>query len=226
MSEPIQAISQGNYILQAPPASSYMNLSGLEYDGDKISGYAGSAFKAGTDLEFEYDSADNISAINSSAISTTPSQALYAKSPLYAGVSGTSSFIGVDETLLAQLIESAASAKYNETVLFSGNLTGNGATAQLSEPIQNFEKIKVYGHTDDGAQCTWFTEFYPIENTLMDIGVATNNAGWGKWFNFTITTGGLYTNVTGRVLTFGTDTWGVLTNYGMTRVIGINRKEA
>lgn len=112
---------------------------------------------------------------------------------------------------------------YNETVLYSGNLTGNGSTAQLSESIQNFEKIKVYGHTDDGLQCPWFTEFYPTETT-MDIGAASNNAGWGKWFNFTITTGGLYTNVTGRVITFGSTTWGNLTNWGTTKVIGINRK--
>ena len=111
----------------------------------------------------------------------------------------------------------------DETVLFSGNLTGNGSTAQLSEPITNFEKIKVYGHTDDGIQCPWFTEFYPNENITMDVGVATNNHGWAKWFNFNITTGGLYTNVTGKVLTFGTTTWSDLVNYGMTRVIGINR---
>lgn len=111
----------------------------------------------------------------------------------------------------------------DETVLYSGEVKSNGATAQLSEPITNFEKIKVYGHTDDGTQCPWFTEFYPVENKTMDIGVAVNNAGWAKWFNFTITTGGLYTNVTGRVLTFGTTTWGNLTNYAMTKVIGINR---
>ena len=110
----------------------------------------------------------------------------------------------------------------DETVLFSGNLTGNGATAQLSEPITNFERIKVYGHTDDGIQCPWFTEFYPSAE-VEDVGVASNNKGWAKWFNFTITSGGLYTNVTGRVLTFGTTTWGNLDTYGMTRVVGINR---
>ena len=110
----------------------------------------------------------------------------------------------------------------DETVLWSGDITGNGATAQLSEPIQNFEKIKVYGHTDDGIKCPWFTEFYPNDNTI-EIGVATNNAGWGKWFNFTITTGGLYTNVTGRVLTFGTTNWNNISNYGMTKIVGINR---
>jgi hypothetical protein len=122
---------------------------------------------------------------------------------------------------ITQPSEGVVRISNDETVLWSGNLTGNGATAQLSEPITNFERIKVYGHTDDGMFCPWFTEFYPDNNT-MDVGVAANNQGWAKWFNFTITTGGLYTNVTGRVLTFGTTTWGNL-NYGMTRVIGINR---
>ena len=40
----IQSISQNNYILQAPPPSATMFTTALEYDGDKISGYAGSAF--------------------------------------------------------------------------------------------------------------------------------------------------------------------------------------
>ena len=68
MSEPIQSIAQNNYILQAPTPTATMFTTELEYDGDKISGYAGSAFKAGTDLEFGYDSADHISAINNSAL--------------------------------------------------------------------------------------------------------------------------------------------------------------
>jgi len=122
------------------------------------------------------------------------------------------------------MVDNTLVASTDETVLYSGNLTGNGSTAQLSEPITNFERIKVYGHTDDGIYCTWFTEFYPAAEQTTDVGVATNNRGWAKWFNFTITTGGLYTNVTGRVLTFGTTTdWGNLDYYGMTRVIGINR---
>lgn len=47
MSEPIQAIATNNYILAAPVGSGYMETSALEYDGDKISGYSGSAFAGG-----------------------------------------------------------------------------------------------------------------------------------------------------------------------------------
>lgn len=121
------------------------------------------------------------------------------------------------------LVDNTLVFSNDETVLYEGELSGNGATAQLSEPIQNFEKIKVYGHTDDGRYCSWFTEFYPVENHTAEFGVATNNHGWAKWFDFTITTGGLYTNVTGKVLTFGTTTWNNLDFYGTTKVIGVNR---
>lgn len=174
-----------------------MVVSGLEYNAvNEISGYNGSAIaQYGAEKQWLVHDDTLVHAVNS---------AQYA---LGVNVSAVQTLIGLDET-----------------VLYSGDLTGNGATAQLSEPIQNFEKIKVYGHTDDGIQCPWFTEFYPTENKI-ELGVATNNAGWAKWFNFTITTGGLYTNVTGRVLTFGTTTWNDLTNYGMTRVIGIGRKQ-
>lgn len=165
-----------------PLPEGLMDTSALGYDGNgNISGYNGSAFaqpnldtylqntdltivdnkvteisgvelSAGTELEFEYDSADNISAINNSAISTTPSQALYAKSPLYAGVSGTSSFIGVDETLLAQLIQQATSAAYNETKLWTTTATAgeNIQTFNLSEPYTGFERIKIFYHINDG----------------------------------------------------------------------------
>lgn len=47
MSEPIQSIATNNYLLATPIGSGYMETSALEYDGDKISGYAGSAFAGG-----------------------------------------------------------------------------------------------------------------------------------------------------------------------------------
>ena len=58
MSEPIQAIATNNYLLATPIGSGYMETSALEYDGDKISGYAGSAFKAGD--EFPQSATDAI----------------------------------------------------------------------------------------------------------------------------------------------------------------------
>ena len=47
MSEPIQSIAQNNYILSNDRPDT-MYTSELEYDGDKISGYAGSAFAGDT----------------------------------------------------------------------------------------------------------------------------------------------------------------------------------
>lgn len=44
-------------------------------------------------LTFGYDTADNISAINNSGITMTPSRDLYVKAPLYTGMSGTSAYI-------------------------------------------------------------------------------------------------------------------------------------
>ena len=230
MSEPIQAISQGNYILQAPPASSYMNLSGLEYDGDKISGYAGSAFKAGTDLEFEYDSADNISAINSSAISTTPSQALYAKSPLYAGVSGTSSFIGINSGDLARMLG------VDETVLFSGSTQ----SPNLTDSIWNYKKISLLigddttntkvsnsqmYYTDDiaaiGSGFSIFQTCKRKDGGYISMGayINVNNGGSG----FTVASVGGWASWDNSTCQYqGAGTWAPR----FYKVIGIGRKEA
>ena len=187
-----------------------MNESAFEYDtGNKISGYNGSAFACGSEIPTA------VSGYWQSASDTVCANS---------GVWGGSALqISAGPGIKFELVNDTLVASTNETVLYEGDLSGNGATAQLSEPIQNFERIKVYGHTDDGIQYPWFTEFYPIENTLMEFGVASNNAGWGKWFYFNITTGGLYTNMTGRVLTFGTTTWNNLDFYGTTKVIGVNR---
>ena len=200
-----------------------------EYDNtNKISAINGSALAGGSDIPsgtmnvsgFEYNAVNEISAYNGSAIAQygAEKQWLVHDDTLVHAANSAQYALGVNLSAVAQLLG------VDETVLFSGNLTGNGASAQLSEPIQNFERIKVYGHTDDGLNSPWFTEFYPDENSMMDVGAATNNAGWGKWFSFTITTGGLYTNMTGRVITFGSTTWGNLDNWGTTRVVGIGRK--
>jgi len=213
----------------ASATSGLMQTSGLEYDGDKISGYMGSAFKAGTDLEFEYDSADNISAINSSAISTTPSQALYAKSPLYAGVSGTSSFIGVDETLLSDMVEQVASANYNETVLWSGNSTGSGFVFELSGNISDYNYIEMYG-TDVDGWCGYAktpTEYFTTANRIPIVtqhyGTQTKN----------IIMRGMYVHPTSDTsldsVSFGFDYAGTAnpnSNFSMKRIVGIGRKEA
>ena len=71
MSEPIQSIAQNNYILQAPPPTATMFTTELEYDGDKISGYAGSAFKAGDEFPVSADEAIQYVQTNSATIDDT-----------------------------------------------------------------------------------------------------------------------------------------------------------
>lgn len=55
-------------------------------------------------LTFSYDSLDNISAINNSGITMTPSRDLYVKEPLYTGMTGTSAYIGVYESAIQPLV--------------------------------------------------------------------------------------------------------------------------
>ena len=55
-------------------------------------------------LEFSYDSANYISAINNSAISTTPGRDLYVREPLYTGMTGDSAYIGVYESAIQPLV--------------------------------------------------------------------------------------------------------------------------
>lgn len=157
------AIWNDRYILQAPPPASTMFTTELEYDGDKISGYAGSAFKAGTDLEFGYDSADNISAINNSAISTTPSQKLYLQSPLTTGTSGTSAYIGILSADLAKMMG------VDETVLWEGNGPSVSNKTQdfvLNESYENFSKLQIWWGNQPGTnnRGTVITN-YPVDNT-------------------------------------------------------------
>ena len=216
----------GDYLTAVP--DTYLQNNDLEITNNKITGISGVPLAGGGDVPkgvmaesaIGYNAVNEISGYNGSAIAQygAEKQWLVHDDTLVHASNSAQYALGVNLSALQRLMG------VDETVLFSGNLTGNGATAQLSEHITNFERIKVYGHSDDGIQCPWFTEFYPVENLAAEIGVATNNHGWAKWFCFNITTGGLYTNVTGRVLTFGSTTWGDLNNWGITRVIGIGRR--
>lgn len=218
--------NESGYLTAVP--DTYLQNTDLSTEDGKVTAISGIPLSAGGDVPegvmvesgLEYNAVNEISGYNGSAIAQygAEKQWLVHDDTLVHAANSAQYALGVNLSAVAQLLG------VDETVLYIGNLTGNGATVQLSEPIQNFERIKVYGHTDDGMNCPWFAEFYPVEQ-LMDVGAAANNAGWGKWFNFTITTGGLYTNVTGRVITFGSTTWGNLSNWGTTKVVGIGRKQ-
>jgi hypothetical protein len=94
--------NSGNYLTAIP--DTYLQNTDLTITDNKVIEISGIPLSAGTELEFEYDAADNISAINNSAISTTPSRDLYIKAPLYTGMTGTSAFIGVYESAIQPLV--------------------------------------------------------------------------------------------------------------------------
>lgn len=148
MSEPIQSIAQNNYILQSTPSTATMFTTELEYDGDKISGYAGSAFKAGTDLEFGYDSADNISAINNSALTDVNLNNIVQTNSGAWGGSALPISAGPGINVQLENDTLVFSTVPNETVLFNGEryLSATGPFT-LSENPYNFEKIQLWGRT-------------------------------------------------------------------------------
>ena len=209
----------------------YLQNTDLTITDNKVTEISGIPLSAGTELEFEYDAADNISAINSSAISTTPAQALYAQNPLYFSATGASSYMGNNSADLARMLG------VDETVLWEGNIPmTSGSTARCSESIYNFNKIKfLYNGSADG-------EYQQNSNYIVetDQTSATNRISWedgftignncyNRYFNrFTISNG------TDLTLTNATCYWGQtahagysLTGHGGSfyKIIGIGRKE-
>ena len=189
---------------------------------DRISAINNSAIAGGTDLEFGYTDADTISSINNSALTDVGLNNIVQTNSGSWG--GSALPISAGPGIKVNLVDNTLVFSNDETVLFEGDALHNNATATLSEPFTNFEKIKVYGHTDDGTNYPWYTEL-PTFSGIGFIGVATNNAGWSKWFGLSVPDTTHIVPYTGYVATWASTTTGYLSNnWGITRVIGINRK--
>ena len=161
MSEPIQSISQGNYLL-----------------------------------------------------SNMAAQKLYAQSPLTTGVSGTSAYIGIEP-----------SARYNETVLWSGS-AGTGTNLVLSENYTNFDRLRF-------EYRPWSTGETP-SHQISEVGTTYNNFTLGSFWNngntyatFIYTYQGNGTNQLNfiRGAFNNGNQWSTAGNINMFKVVGINRKE-
>ena len=73
---------------------------------------------------------------------------------------------------------------YNETVLWSGTLT-NGKTANLSESVQNFEKIKVYTHESQRKRnlvSEYETDYFNTQPMIAVCIPDIENADSKSWF--------------------------------------------
>ena len=87
---------------------------------------------------------------NNYLLSNLDAQKLYAQSPLTTGVSGTSAYIGLEP-----------SARYNETVLWSG--TALSGECSLTENWDNFKKLQFDYSLKDG----WTTAARPHGTSII-----------------------------------------------------------
>ena len=163
---------------------------------------------------------------NNYLLSNLDAQKLYAQSPLTTGVSGTSAYIGLEP-----------SARYNETVLWSGNsgqLTADRIlTLHLTEAASSFEKIEIYNNCSYGAgtHVTTVVHNDSSENNQYPISVAGGNSDGTSYY---VDKG--YVKFSGTSAIFGGGSrfnWqsptsgSISTNRGFTtiKIVGINRKE-
>lgn len=239
MSEPIQAIATNNYILAAPVGSGYMETSALEYDGDKISGYAGSAFKAGD--EFPQSATEAIETVTANSADWNGTTETVSSN---SGVWGGSALpVSAGKGVKISLQNDTLVFSNDEAVLWEGDTSG---TINLSESPMNFERIKVFYNSVEGSanantldMGVGFTEFLPsstnnivLETTFIynPSTVASNNVsainhGIASYYNVQDTTWnrkiGGWTNrwAIGSPSTIANDRHFVFVK----KVIGINR---
>jgi hypothetical protein len=145
------ASNPSGFISEVPAGT--MNESAFEYDAnDKISGYNGSAFAGGSDVPegvmvesgLEYNAVNEISGYNGSAIAQygAEKQWLVHDDTLVHASNSAQYALGVNLSAVAQLLG------VDETVLFEHNdATVNVSSADLSENLSAFSKVKIYYST-------------------------------------------------------------------------------
>lgn len=168
-----------------------MNESAFEYDAnDKISGYNGSAFAAGSDVPegvmvesgIEYNAVNEISGYNGSAIAQygAEKQWLVHDDTLVHAANSAQYALGVNLSAVAQLLG------VDETVLFSS--TNTVRSANLSESITAFKRMGVM--LIDDHKCERYV-------------VADTNYPYAKWFS-----------------NYGFDSWNMGTTAATLRLVG------
>lgn len=227
--------------LSANVPQGVMQTSGLEYDGDKISGYMGSAFAGGGEVPegvmvesaVGFNAVNEISGYNGSAIAQygAEKQWLIHDDTLVHAANSAQYALGVNLSAVAQLLG------VDETVLFEGNIPMTpGSTARCSESIYNFKKIKfLYDVSADNeyqqnSNYTVETDQTSSTNRISwQDGFTINNNWYNRYYNrFTVTNG------TDLTLTNANCYWGNTADVGYSvsghgghfyKIIGIGRKE-
>ena len=230
--------NSGNFLTAVP--DTYLQNTDLTIADNKVTEISGIPLSAGTELEFEYDVADNISAINNSAISTTPAQALYAQNPLYFSATGTSSYMGINSADLARMLG------VDETLLWETNevLYQENSAVTLSENFKNFKELDVYYQSppDDNYTANKSLNIFRIDPTRVDTAFSIGgnyilgNDWWVTWcLRIGTSADGTSMYITNAHHTWGQSAYsngfGDFSNNGQKacggiyKVVGIGRKE-
>lgn len=213
--------NESGFITGVPAGT--MNESEFDYDAsDNITGYNGSAFKAGD--EFPQSATEAIEVVTSNSADWNGTTDTVSSNSGAWG--GDALPISAGPGIKVELTDGKLLFSTDETVLWSGsNFTGN-----LSESIENFNEIKVNYITDDGIQGT--EEFLPSIGktiTLDSMYVATNSAVWFKATNYTFSANTSFESYPMQLYVNNSRISGAWYNntdnaaFRLTRVIGINR---
>ena len=144
--------------LSANVPQGVMQTSGLEYDGDKISGYMGSAFAGGGEVPedvmaesgLEFNAVNEISGYNGSAIAQygAEKQWLVHDDTLVHAANSAQYALGVNLSAVAQLLG------VDETVLWETNgsdFIASGSRVNFSSNPYDYDKIKFVASSDEMA---------------------------------------------------------------------------
>lgn len=133
---------------------------------------------------------------------------LYVQEPLFTANSGDAVYVGW---------------RPDETVLYSGAYNGTTTSYALNDNITNFEKIKVYGMTNDGDML--FNEFYTDPQPRYFTFFGSWSGLQLKTRCYAISNNTAFNNFGGVEVNFGSTSTGTHQHIGITKVIGVNRKE-
>lgn len=220
------ADNQGNYF-----SSTYIKNTDLATADGKVTAISGIPLSAGGDVPegvmvesgIEYNSQGYINGYSGSAIATIDQERQwFTHDDTLCHVSNSAQYaLGINMSAISA--DLARMMGVDETVLYSGDYNGTTTSYALNDNISSFEKIKVYGMTNDSDML--FTEFYTSPQPRYFSFFGTWSGIQLKTRCYVISNNTAFNNFGGVEVNFGSTTTGTHQHIGITKVIGIGRRQ-
>ena len=223
--------NESGFISEVP--DTYLQNTDLSTEDGKVTAISGIPLSAGGEVPsgvmvesgLEYNAVNEISAYNGSAIAQygAEKQWLQHDDTIVHVANSAQYAFGVNLSAIAQLLG------VDETVLFSGEVNRTTSTADLSEPISNFNRVKILCNlnrdTPDAPQ--WFEfntniEYYTMIGGLTNAVTTAGQAYMGE--AMVSLSGGKIDYYNGKQLQWGVTAVANNKNASIYQVIGIGRK--